>query len=53
MLERLAEQPDLPCRDGAVVYDLPAMDLKLLQLKDIRAEQDGFVLQFGMVNPLS
>ncbi len=51
MMEQMAEQTGMPCEDGELRYNLPEMDLGFLQLKDIRAEQKGVVLQFGVVNP--
>ncbi|MBQ9083498.1 MAG: hypothetical protein IJY28_08370 [Clostridia bacterium] len=53
IMEQMAEQTDLPYgENGTILYSLPEMDLGFLRLTDIRAEQDGFVLQFGIANPL-
>ena len=51
MLGQMAEQTGMPCEDGKLRYSLPDMNLGFLQLKDIRAEQEGLVLQFGVTNP--
>lgn len=48
LLNKLTEQAELTFEDGVVSYDLPDLDLKLVQVKDIRAASDGFVLELGM-----
>ncbi len=48
ILEKLAGRAGLVYEDGVICYDLPDLDLALVQVKDIRTEPDGFVVELGM-----
>lgn len=48
IFEKLADRAELDYEEGIIRYDLPDLDLALIQVKDIRTEPDGFVVELGM-----
>lgn len=48
LLNQAAEKADLTVDGSTILYELPELDWKLVQVKDIRTEPRGFVLELGL-----